>query len=85
MKKKRVKQQLYRVADFEYAIEKSAYCMQISIVIYMAGSLYVEKIIGFVEWNSREIRIAWNHGGESFVAGERTPEFDLKLFSDTSK
>lgn len=79
MKKEKEQQKFYRVADFENAIEKSDYSVQISIISYMPNSLYVEKLIGFVAYSNREIRVTWNHCGESSVAGERTTEFDLKL------
>lgn len=77
MKKPKEPQKKYRVADFENAIEKSDYSIHISLISYMPDSLYVEKLTGFVEFNNREIRVTWNHCGESFVAGERTTEFDL--------
>ncbi len=77
MKKK--KEQQYRVSDFENAIKKSDLNIQISIVNYIPDSLYVKEIVGFVEQNNHGIRVTWNHAGEAFVAGERTPEFDIKL------
>ena len=77
MKKK--KEQHYRVSDFENAIMKSDLNIRISIVNYLPESLYVQEIVGFVGQHNRGIRVTWNNKGEAFVAGEKTPEFDINL------
>lgn len=76
---KNKKQFYYRVSDFEKAIGKSDLKIQISIINYLPDSFYVKEITGFVEQDNRNIRVTWNCFGEAAVAGEPTPEFNLKL------
>lgn len=79
MKKQKDQQSYFRVADFENAIRKSDLNIRISTINYLPDSFYVKEITGFVEQDNRNIRVTWNCFGEAAVAGEPTPEFNLKL------
>ncbi|WP_146216418.1 MULTISPECIES: hypothetical protein [Sanguibacteroides] len=73
----------YRVADFEIAQVKAAQTglrVIFSSFIYHEPTPFIWKVIGVVQRPNRDrLRVEWDFEGRATIAGERTPEFDLKL------